>query len=80
MKWDLSSSAQELNLGYPGWKPGILTTRPERASGQKQYFPLFAPLKNAFLKEAKTVKTGTRFIVRDTALKQVEEHTEKQFI
>ena len=36
-------------------------------------------MKNAFLKEAKTVKTGTRFIVRDTALKQVEEHTEKQF-
>ena len=36
------------------------------------------PLKNAFLKEAKTVKTGTKFIIRDTA--QVGEHTEKQFV
>ena len=33
-------------------------------------------LKNAFLKEAKTVKAGTKFIIRDTA--QVGEHTEKQ--
>ena len=35
-------------------------------------------MKNKFLKEAKTVETGTKFIIRDTA--QVGEHTEKQFI
>ena len=36
-------------------------------------------LKNAFLREAKTVKTGTKFIIRDIA-QQVGEHTETQFI
>lgn len=39
----------------------------------------FAPLKNAFLKEAKSVKRGTECIVRDTA-QQVGEHTEKQLV
>ena len=34
-------------------------------------------LKNAFLKEAKTVKAGTKFIIRDTA-QRVGEHREKQ--
>jgi len=37
------------------------------------------PMKNAFLKEAKTVKTDTNFIIRDIA-QQVGEHTEKQFV
>ena len=36
-------------------------------------------LKNEFLKEAKTEKTGTKFIISDTA-QQVGEHTEKQFV
>ena len=36
-----------------------------------------SPLKNAFLKEAKTVKAGAKFIIRDPA-QQVGEHTEKQ--
>ena len=37
------------------------------------------PLKNAFLKEAKTVKIGAKFIIRGTA-QQVGEHTEKHFV
>ena len=40
---------------------------------------LLSPLKNEFLKEAKTVKTGTKFTIKDTA-QQVGEHTEKQFV
>ena len=30
--------------------------------------------------EAKTVKTGTKFIIRDIAEQQVGEHTEKLFV
>ena len=40
---------------------------------------LLPAVKNAFLTEAKTVKTGTKFIIRDTA-QQVGEHTGKQFV
>ena len=40
---------------------------------------LLPPVKNAFLMEAKTVKTGTEFIIRDIAQQQVGEHTEKLF-
>ena len=36
------------------------------------------PLKNAFLKEKKTVKPGTKFIIRDK-IQQMGEHTEKKF-
>ena len=36
------------------------------------------PVKNAFLKEAKIVNEGTKFIFRDIA-KQVGEHAEKLF-
>ena len=36
-------------------------------------------MKNEFLKEAKTVKTGTKFIVRDIA-QQVGEHRETLFV
>ena len=36
---------------------------------------LLPPVKNAFLKEAKTVKTGTKFIIRHIAQQQVGEHS-----
>ena len=50
-----------------------------RGSRLEAKFPwLLPPVKNAFLKEAKTVKPGTKFIIRDTA--QVGEHTEKPFV
>ena len=35
-------------------------------------------LKAKCFKEAKTIKTGTQFVIRDT-VEQVGEHTEKQF-
>ena len=61
--------------GQPGWKPGILATRVAR--GQKQNCPPpQPPWKQACFKEAKTVKTDPKFIVRNT-VEYVEEHKEK---
>ena len=40
------------------------------------YIYICPPVKNAFLKEAKIVNEGVKFIFRDIA-KQVGEHTEK---
>ena len=34
-------------------------------------------MKNAFIREADTVNAGIKFIIRDIAQQQVEEHREK---
>ena len=47
-----------------------------RVTGNHQYVYIFlSPVKNAFLKEAKIVNEGTKFIFRDIA--QVGEQAEK---
>ena len=50
-----------------------------RVTGNHQYiYIILSPVKNVFLKEAKIVNEGTKFIFRDIA-QQVGEQAEKLF-
>ena len=67
-----------IESGQPGWKPGIVATRP--AGGLKQNCPDCSCLwKQEWFKEAKTVKAGTKCIVRNT-VHRVAELTEMQSV
>ena len=57
--------------------PGSLLTEPPEARS-KMALTLAPCLKARCFKEAKTIKPGTKFVIRDI-VEQVGEHTEKQF-
>ena len=58
--------------------PGSLLTEPPEARS-KMALTLAPCLKARCFKEAKTIKPGTKFVIRDI-VEQVGEHTEKQFV
>ena len=66
-----------MNLGSPDGKPEILPTKSSRLEARSKFSLALAPLKNAFFKDAKTVKTGTKFIIRDT---HNWESTQRKFV
>ena len=70
VKRDLNSLPRNWTLG--AWM---------KTGNPSHHTPWLSPtVKNAFLTEAKTVKTGTKLIIRDITQQQVGEHTEKQFV
>ena len=80
LKRDLSSLPR--NWTWAAWmktrNPSCQSIRGWRLETR---FPwLLPPLKNAFLKEANTIKTGTKFTISTVDTAQVGEHTEKQFV